>query len=111
MASKRIVATFMLLAASAAMGQSDFTLTGIVPEAGEKTALDVNYTGAFPSDASAYLSKDVWRVWVKRPGDAKPEELDVTAVERIVSSRFTVNKLRLTLSGSLPSGMDLMTPA
>lgn len=94
-----------------ATAQSDFTLTGIVPEAGQKTALDVNYTGDFPDDPSAYLSKDAWRVWVKRPNDAKPEELEVTSVEKIVSSRFTINKLRLILSGNLPAGSDIKTSA
>lgn len=93
------------------MGQSDFTLTGIVPEAGQKTALDVNYAGAFPDNPSAYMSKDAWRVWVKRPGDANPEELGVTSVERIVSARFTINKLRLTLSGNLPTGNGVVTSA
>ncbi len=101
----------MFLLSSAAMGQSDFTLTGVVPEAGPNTALDVNYTGTFPDDPSAYLSKDAWRVWVKRPSDAKPEELKVTSVEKIVSSRFTVNKLRLTLSGNLPIGNNVITSA
>ena len=96
---------------SAAIGQSDFTLTGIVPEPGQKTALDVNYAGAFPADPSAYMSKDAWRVWVKRPNDTKPAELEVTSVEKIESTRFSINKLRLTLSGSLPTGNDVVTSA
>ena len=99
----------ILLLSSAAMGQSDFTLTGIVPEAGQKPALDVNYAGTFPNDPSAYLSKASWRVWVKRPGKSKPEELEVLSVEKIVSSRFTINKLRLTLSGNLPAGNEVVT--
>lgn len=96
---------------SAAMGQSDFTLTGIVPEPGQKTALDVNYTGAFPRDPSAYMNKDAWRVWVKRPYDTKAAELEVTSVEKIESTRFSINKLRLTLSGSLPTGNDVVASA
>jgi hypothetical protein len=72
MKNKGAIAIQLLAVSLSAMGQSDFTLTGIVPEAGHKTALDVNYSGAFPDDASAYMSKDAWRVWVKRPTDAKP---------------------------------------
>ena len=84
-------AVLFLALCSAAMGQSDFTLTGIVPEPGQKTALDVNYTGAFPRDPSAYMNKDAWRVWVKRPYDTKAAELEVTSVEKIesTSSRST----------------------
>jgi hypothetical protein len=104
-------ATVFLIVSAAAMGQTDFTLTGIVPEAGQKTALDVNYTGTFPVDPSAYTTKDAWRVWVKRPSQATPEELEVTSVEKIVSARFTINKLRLTLSGNLPTGNDVVTSA
>jgi hypothetical protein len=111
MRNKGTLAVLILALSSAAMGQSDFTLTGIVPESGQKTALDVNYTGTFPDDPSAYLSKDAWRVWVQRPTDAKPVELEVTSVEKIVSSRFTINKLRLTLSGNLPAGNDVVTSA
>jgi hypothetical protein len=108
MKNRSIVAVLLIAASTIAMGQSDFSLTGIVPEAGYKTALDVNYTGTFPADPSAYLSKNAWRVWVKRPSDAKPEELEVTAVEKIVSTNFTINKLRLTLSGDLPAGNDVV---
>jgi hypothetical protein len=109
MKNRFIFATLLIAASTLAMGQSDFSLTGIVPEAGYKTALDVNYTGTFPADPSAYLSKDAWRVWVKRPSEAKPEELEVTAVERIVSDKFTINKFRLALSGNLPAGNEVVT--
>jgi hypothetical protein len=111
MKNRGTLAVLFLALSSAAMGQSDFTLTGIAPEAGQKTALDVNYTGTFPDNPSAYMSKDAWRVWVRRPNDANPEELEVTSVERIVSARFTINKLRLTLSGNLPAGNDVVTSA
>src|SRR5580692_10001001 len=111
MKNRTIFAMLLIVASTVAMGQSDFSLTGIVPEAGYKTALDVNYTGSFPADPSAYLSKDAWRVWVKGPNEASPEELEVTAVERIVSANFTINKLRLKLSGNLPAGNDVVTSA
>jgi hypothetical protein len=111
MKNKLAIAVLLLSLCSLAMGQSDFALTGIVPEAGPKTALDVNYTGAFPADPSAYMSKDAWRVWVKKSTDEKPEELEVMSVEKIVSTRFTINKLRLTLSGNLPTGNDVVTSA
>jgi hypothetical protein len=111
MKNRSIFATLLIVASTVAMGETDFNLTGIVPEAGYKTALDVNYTGTFPADPSAYLSKDAWRVWVKRPNAANPEELEVTAVEKIVSANFTINKLRLTLSGDIPAGNDVVTSA
>ena len=111
MKNRTIFAMLLIVASTVAMGQTDFSLTGIVPEAGYKTALDVNYTGSFPADPSAYLSKDAWRVWVKGPNEASPEELEVTAVERIVSANFTINKLRLKLSGNLPAGDDVVTSA
>ena len=104
MRNRGILPAVFVVASTIAMGQSDFTLTGIVPEAGRKTALDVNYKGTYPDDPSAYLSKDAWRVWVTRPNSANPEELEVTAVEKIVSPNFTINKLRLSLSGDLPTG-------
>ncbi|MGA7110228.1 MAG: hypothetical protein WBY75_20935 [Terracidiphilus sp.] len=104
MRNRGILATLFVAASAVAMGQGDFTLTGIVPEAGSRTALDVNYTGAFPADSSAYLNKDAWRVWVRKPDGANPEELEVTVVEKIVSPNFTINKLRLSLSGDLPTG-------
>ena len=104
-------AVLLLFLSSLAMAQSDFVLTGIVPEAGQKASLDVNYTGAYPPDPSVYLNKEAWRVWVKRSTDATPEELEVTSVEKIVSSRFTVNKLRLTLAGNVPTGNDIVTSA
>lgn len=111
MTCRSIFAALWIGASTLAMGQSDFTLTGIVPEPGRTASLDVNYTGTFPSDPSAYLNKDSWRVWVKRPDAPIPEELEVTAVEKIVSTRFTIDKLRLTLSGNLPTGNDIVTSA
>jgi hypothetical protein len=98
----------LLVASTLAGGQTDFTLTGIVPEAGGRTALDVNYAGTFPDDPSAYLSKDAWRVWVRTPNEVNPKEVEVTAVERIVSAKFTINKLRLELSGDVPAGNDIV---
>jgi len=82
-----------------------------VPEAGRKTALDVNYTGTYPDDPSAYINKNAWRVWVRRPNSANPEELEVTAVEKIVSANLTINKLRLRLAGNLPTGNEVGTSA
>jgi hypothetical protein len=111
MQNKVAIAVLLLSLSSLAMGQSDFTLTGIVPEAGQNPALDVNYTGAFPNDPSAYMSKDAWRVWVKTSTDAEPHELEVISVEKIVSTRFRINKLRLKLSGNLPTGNDVVTSA
>ena len=66
MQNKVAIAVLLLSLSSLAMGQSDFTLTGIVPEAGQKTALDVNYTGHSPNDPACLHDKDAWRVWVKR---------------------------------------------
>jgi hypothetical protein len=111
MRNRGILATLFVVASTIAMGQGDFTLTGIVPEAGTKTALDVNYTGTFPADPSAYLDKDAWRVWVRKPNGTNPEELEVTAIEKIESPNFTINKLRLSLSGDLPAGNAVGTSA
>ena len=91
MTSRSIFAALWVGVSTLAMGQSDFTLTGIVPEPGRTAALDVNYTGTFPDNPSAYLNKDAWRVWVRRPNAPNPEELEVTGVEKIVSAQFTIN--------------------
>lgn len=106
MMMKTIAALALLssLFAHRSEAQTALTLTGIVPENGEKTALDVNFSGSYPDDPSAYLNKDAWRVWVKRQEDSRPEELEVTSVEKITSASFSVNKLRLRLSGNLPTG-------
>lgn len=111
MVHRGVFAALWIVASTLAVGQSDFTLTGIVPEQGRTAVLDVNYTGTFPNAPSAYLDKEAWRVWVRRPNGTKTEELEVTAVEKIVSAHFTIDKLRLTLSGDLPTGNDIVTSA
>ncbi len=108
----RFAALFLFVVASvASRADSDFRLTGIVPEPSHKTALDVNFTGTLPEGPSAYLDKGSWRVWVKRRNATNPEELDVIAVEKISSAEFTINKLRLTLSGNVPTGNDALFSA
>jgi hypothetical protein len=104
-----IVALLGLLSCAAADAQNTFTLTGIIPESGQFTALDVNYAGTYPDNPSAYLDKAAWRVWVKPNDELKPHELEVTSVERIVSTAFMVNKIRLRLSGDLPAGREVIT--
>jgi hypothetical protein len=83
---RKIILLVPLVASFSAFGQTPFTISGIAPENVPPAALDVNYTGTYPSDPSPYLSKDAWRVWVIKPGEKKPMEVKVEGVVKLTGS-------------------------
>jgi hypothetical protein len=100
---RKIILLFSLAASFSALGQKPFSITGIVPENVPPAALDVNYTGTYPTDPSPYLSNDAWRVWVIKPGESKPTEVKVEGVVKLSGSTgFDLQKFRLSLSGAVP---------
>jgi hypothetical protein len=109
MMKRTLVVAILLLSLKTANGQDDFKLTKIVPEPSLPPALDVDYSGPLPNDPSVYLNGANWRVWVTRPGDKEPTELNVSGnLVHIPGQTFDSHKLRIRVTGDVPVGVDVL---
>ncbi len=100
MLSKLTLATALVFSAPPVPAQTQFTITGAVPESVFPVIIDVNYKGTAPDVNSPYLDKKNWKVrWSTAPDTGATS----VQVDDLTIMSTTTDKISLQVSGSLPS--------